>query len=326
MLIRNRPDWYIPEGDVTPEHLFRGPRPVSRRALLQGAGAVAALASLPGAALAQRRADLPDPSLGLYPFKRNEAYQVDRALTAEKDATTYNNFYEYGTDKGIWRQAQQLRLRPWEITIDGLVEQPRKVAIDDLLKAMPLEERVYRMRCVEAWSMTIPWSGFPIASFVEWAKPKPEAKYIRMETFNDPSMAPGMAMPFYPWPYVEGLTMEEARNELAFFATGAYGKPVKQMGAPIRLVAPWKYGFKGVKSIVKITFTAARPVGLWEKLQKSEYGFWANVNPDVAHPRWSQATEEVIGAGNRVPTRIWNGYGEQVAHLYKDMKGERLFM
>jgi sulfoxide reductase catalytic subunit YedY len=194
------------------------------------------------------------------------------------------------------------------------------------LKQMPLEERLYRHRCVEAWSMSVPWSGFPLKSLVDFAKPLSGAKYLQMTTFQDPKMAPGQKMFWYPWPYVEGLTMAEATNELAFLVTGMYGHPVpRQDGAPLRLATPWKYGFKSIKSIVKFSFTDQRPVGLWEKLQKSEYGFWANVNPAVPHPRWSQATERVLGMNERKPTLIWNGYGEFVAHLYDDLKSERLF-
>ena len=191
-----------------------------------------------------------------------------------------------------------------------MVEKPQEIDIDDLLKKVQLEERLYRLRCVEAWSMAIPWSGFPMAKLVELAKPLSSAKYVRMETFHDPKIAPGQRQTWYPWPYVEGLTIAEATNELAFMVTGAYGKPVpKQMGAPIRLAVPWKYGFKSVKSIVRFTFTDQRPKSYWKSLQGGEYGFWANVNPEVSHPRWSQATEEVIGTSERRPTlavqRLW---------------------
>jgi sulfoxide reductase catalytic subunit YedY len=191
---------------------------------------------------------------------------------------------------------------------------------------MPLEERLYRHRCVEAWGMAIPWSGFAMAEFVKYARPLASAKYVRMETFMDPAMAPGQRAAWYPWPYVEGLSMAEATNELTFLVTGAYGKPVaKQMGAPLRLAVPWKYGFKSIKSIVRFTFTDQRPKGLWEALQSSEYGFWANVNPEVSHPRWSQATEEVLGVGSRRPTLLYNGYGEFVADMYKGLEKERLW-
>jgi sulfoxide reductase catalytic subunit YedY len=316
-VIRKR-GWELPESEATPEHLF-----LSRRSVL--AGAAAAVAS-PGVAFAQRVTDLPDPSRDLYPVKRNEKFVLDRPLTEESVNVTYNNFYEFGTSKSISRAAQALRIRPWTVKIDGLVEKPFDIGFDDLLRKMPLEERLYRHRCVEAWGMTVPWSGFPLAKLVELAQPLSSAKYLRMETFHDANMAPGQRTPFYPWPYVEGLTMAEATNELTFMVTGAYGKPVaKSMGAPLRLAVPWKYGFKSIKSIVRFSFVADRPKGLWEALQSSEYGFWANVNPEVAHPRWSQATEEVLGTSERRPTLLFNGYGEFVADLYKGLEKERLW-
>jgi sulfoxide reductase catalytic subunit YedY len=192
---------------------------------------------------------------------------------------------------------------------------------------MTLEERLYRHRCVEAWSMTVPWTGFPLARLVDFAKPLGSAKYLRMETFNDPGMASGQSQFWYPWPYVEGLTMAEATNELAFMVTGAYGKPVaKVMGAPLRVHLPWKYGFKSIKSIVKFTFTDERPASFWQQLQSNEYGFWANVNPEVPHPRWSQAMERDIGTQKSIPTLLYNGYGEYVAAMYAGMTNEKLFM
>lgn len=319
--IRRR-GWQIPESCATPEHLF-----FDRRAFLAATGAGLTTAALmPATAKAQRVADIPDPSAGMYPMKRNEKFALDRDITPEKINTNYNNFYEYGTSKDVARAAQQLRVRPWTVKIDGMVEKAQEVGIDDLLKTMPLEERLYRHRCVEAWSMAIPWSGFPLAELVKFAKPLSSATYLRMETFNDPAMAPGQRSPLYTWPYVEGLTMAEATNELAFLVTGAYGKPVaKTQGAPLRLAVPWKYGFKSIKSIVRFTFTDQRPKGLWEVAQGSEYGFWANVNPEVPHPRWSQATEEVLGTGTRVPTKLFNGYGEYVADMYKGLDKERLW-
>jgi sulfoxide reductase catalytic subunit YedY len=321
MNVIRRRGWELPESCATPEHLF-----FDRRAFLAAAGAAAVIGS-PASAMAQRVADIPDPSASLYPARRNEKYVLDRDITPEKININYNNFYEYGVSKDVARAAQQLRIRPWTVKIDGMVEKPQEVGLDDLLKAMPLEERLYRHRCVEAWGMAIPWSGFPLAEFVKFAKPLSSATYLRMETFNDPSMAPGQRSPLYEWPYVEGLTMAEATNELAFLVTGAYGKPVaKQMGAPLRLAVPWKYGFKSIKSIVRFTFTDKRPKGLWEVAQSSEYGFWANVNPEVAHPRWSQATEEIIGTGTRRPTMLFNGYGEFVADMYKGLEKEQLWM
>lgn len=324
MWIRKRKGWEIPEHRATPEAVF-----LNRRAVLL-AGAVGG-ASLLGAGLADgsrsAAAVEDDPSAGLYPFRRNEAYTIEGDPTAEKITSEYNNFYEYGDSKRIYRAAQALKTRPWTVAIGGMVEKPVEIGIDDLIKAMPLEERLYRHRCVEAWSMTIPWSGFALKALLDYARPLSGAKYIEMETFLDPKMAPGQRQPFYPWPYVEGLTMAEAANDLAFMVTGAYGKPLlKQYGAPLRLAVPWKYGFKSVKSIRKITFTDKQPVNFWQQLQPAEYGFWANVNPDVPHPRWSQATEEVLGLGFRQPTTIWNGYGEEVAALYAGMPRDRLFM
>ncbi len=320
MNVIRRRGWEISESCATPEHLF-----FDRRAFIAATAGLAA-AALPGNALAQRAADAPDPSAGLYPLKQNPKYALDRDLTPEKINLAYNNFYEFGTSKDVVKASQQLRIRPWTVKIDGMVEKPREVAIDDLLKTMPLEERLYRHRCVEAWGMAIPWSGFAMADFVKFANPLSSAKYVKMETFMDPKMAPGQRAAWYPWPYVEGLTMAEATNELTFLVTGAYGKPVaKQMGAPLRLAVPWKYGFKSIKSIVRFTFTDQRPKGLWEALQSSEYGFWANVNPEVSHPRWSQATEEVLGVGSRRPTLLYNGYGEFVADMYKGLEKERLW-
>ena len=314
-----RKGWEIPESQATPESVF-----LNRRALLTGAGAIGAGAMLaPGAAFAQTA----DPSAHLYPAGRNETYKLDRALTPEDVTSRYNNFYEFGTTKNIMAAAQLLEIRPWTIKIDGLVEKEREIGIDDLLKAVQLEERLYRMRCVEAWSMTVPWSGFAMKQLVDLARPTSAARYIRIETFMDPKVASGQRQSWYPWPYVDGCTIEEARNDLAFMVTGAYGKPLgKQFGAPLRVHMPWKYGFKAVKSIRRISFTTDRPVSFWEKAQASEYGFWANVNPAVAHPRWSQATEEVLGEGKRVPTLMWNGYGEFVADMYTGLEREKLFM
>jgi sulfoxide reductase catalytic subunit YedY len=311
----------MPESRATPEHLF-----FNRRTFLGAAAGAAATGLAPGIALAQRITDQPDPTIDLYPGQRNAAFTLDRPITDEKINTSYNNFYEFGMSKNVAKPAQALKLRPWTVKLDGMVEKAQEIGIDDLIRKMPLEERLYRHRCVEAWSMAIPWSGFPFARLVELAKPLSSAKYVRMETFLDPSIAPGQKQTWYPWPYVEGLTMAEATNELAFLVTGAYGKPVsKVQGAPLRLAVPWKYGFKSIKSIVRFTFTDQRPKSYWEGLQAAEYGFWANVNPQVAHPRWSQATEELIGLNERRPTLLFNGYGEYVADLYKGLEKERLW-
>lgn len=316
MLIKVRRGWEIPESEATPEAAF-----LNRRALMAGG------LGLAGAALMERPAfAAADPTADLYPAKRNETYKLDRALTEEKYSGDYNNYYEFGTSKSITAAAEKLKTRPWTVKIDGLVEAPMDVAIDDLIRKMPLEERLYRLRCVEAWSMSVPWTGFPLKSLVALAKPRSEAKYIVMQTFKDASQAPGQKQFWYPWPYTEGLTMEEANNDLAFLVTGVYGKPLgNQFGAPLRLAVPWKYGFKSVKAINKITFAKERPKTFWEGLQAAEYGFWANVNPEVPHPRWSQASERVLGTDERRPTLLFNGYGVFVADLYKDLKNERLW-
>ena len=320
MLIKRMKGWELPESETTSESHY-----LNRRAMVRAMGFGVASIALPGQLMAQDKSA--DPSAGLYPARRNDRYGVPTPMTAEKLATTYNNFYEFGTDKSIWRAAQKLEVRPWTIKVGGMVEKPFEIGIDDLLAKVQLEERVYRHRCVETWSMIVPWSGFPVRSLVELCKPLGSAKFIVMKTLSRPSVMREQRDPLYPWPYTEGLAMDEAMNDLAFIATGLYGKPIhKQNGAPLRLVAPWKYGFKNVKSIVSVEFTDKKPKTFWEGLQSSEYGFWANVNPEVAHPRWSQATEKPLGSDQRIPTLLYNGYAEFVAGLYADRKAEKLFM
>ena len=315
MHIIRRKGWEMPERLATPEAAF-----LNRRTFVAALAASGAFAALRGPAFA----DDPDPSASFYPAKRNEAYKLDRDITPEKYNLNYNNFYEYSTSKHL--DASALKIRPWSVKLDGLVEKEQTVDIDTLIKAMGLEERLYRHRCVEAWSMAIPWTGFPLRKLVEYAKPMSSAAYVRFETFLDKKMAPGQRS-FMPWPYVEGLTMAEAASDLAFIATGAYGKPLaKVQGAPIRLAIPWKYGFKSIKSIVRVSFVDKRPESFWQKLGPDEYGFWANVNPDVPHPRWSQARETFLNDGQLRPTLIFNGYGDQVAALYKGLEKEPLFM
>ena len=320
MLIKENRIWDMSESLATPEGAF-----LNRRQLIQAAGlgalTIGASGILPTAAFAET-----DPTADLYPAKRNEAFTLDRDLTPEDVNLKYNNFYEFGSHKQIHTKAQALKIRPWEILIDGMVEKPITIGFDDLVRKMPLEERLYRHRCVEAWSMTIPWSGFAMKELVKLANPLSSAKFIKMETFHDPKMASGQKQAWYPWPYVECVTMEEANNDLAFMVTGAYGKPLaKQFGAPLRLALPWKYGFKSIKSIVKISFVEEMPKSFWETLSATEYGFWANVNPEYDHPRWSQATERVLHTGKRVPTLIYNGYGDQVASMYSGLKGRTAF-
>ena len=319
MLTRRSRGWEIPESEATPEALFEG-----RRAWLKAAVGGLAAASPLGIALSSPvRAATSVPG---YPAKTNGKFALDRPISAERLVESYNNFYEFGFEKSVAGAAQALKPDPWTIKIDGMVEREQTLSFDELLKKMSLEERLYRHRCVETWSMAVPWTGFPLKALVDLARPLSGAKYLRMETFTDTSVAPEEGDPLYPWPYVEGLTMAEATNDLACIATGIYGKPLpKQNGAPIRLVVPWKYGFKSAKSLVKFSFVADRPVGFWEALQSSEYGFWANVNPEVPHPRWSQARETPLGSLIPRPTLIWNGYGEFVADIYKGLEGERLF-
>ncbi len=318
MLIKRRKGWELPDSAATPEHLV-----LDRRSVLRGV-AGSAMGSMMGGlivspALAQR--------VGGFPYPRNAAFTLDRPITDEDAATTYNNFYEFGSQKSIARAAQRLKTDPWTITIDGLVEKPIEIGFADLAARMQQEERLYRHRCVEAWAMAVPWTGFTLKQLVEFARPLSGAKYVRFATFKNADMAPGQRQVWYPWPYIEGVTMAEAANDLAFLVTGVYGKPLpKQMGAPLRLALPWKYGFKSIKSIDRITFTDTRPVSFWEEVQGSEYGFWANVNPEVPHPRWSQARERMLGTGEYRPTQIFNGYGDQVAHLYRGLEGERLYL
>jgi sulfoxide reductase catalytic subunit YedY len=317
MLIRRKRGWEIPERLATPESVY-----LNRRQVLAASGFGLAAAALPSLAFAQN-----DPTADLYPAPRNSKYTIERPVTPESINTNYNNFYEFGTHKNIASAAEALPIRPWEVRIDGLVEKEQTFQIDELIRKMPLEERLYRHRCVEAWSMTVPWTGFPLADLVKLAAPLGDATYLRMETFMLPDIATGQNQIWYPWPYVEGLTIAEATNELAFLVTGAYGKPVaKSMGAPLRLHLPWKYGFKSIKSVVRFTFTDERPLSFWEQLADNEYGFWANVNPEVPHPRWSQAMERDLTTNESIPTRLFNGYAEYVAGLYTDLTDEPLYM
>jgi sulfoxide reductase catalytic subunit YedY len=313
MLIKRRKGWEIPDREATAETLVLRRRDAIAGALAVSVAAPAIMA--PNTA----RADTP-------PVPRNPKYTVDRALTPETDATTYNNYYEFSDDKDLWRAAQALHQRPWSIELAGMLPNPRTIGIDDLLKQVQLEERVYRHRCVEAWAMTVPWTGFPLSALIKLAEPLDSAKYVVFQTIQDKAM-PGLDAPYYPWPYTEGLTMAEATTDLAFMVTGMYGKPLPpQDGGPIRVALPWKYGFKSAKAIIKISFTDKRPHTFWEAIQPSEYGFWANVNPQVSHPRWSQATERLLGSDERVPTRLFNGYAEFVSSLYQNLEGEKLFM
>jgi len=323
MRIMRRRGWEIAERLATPEALAR------RRGVLAGALALTAGAAVARSALAAD--DAPAAAAGTAPpgaiGPRNDKYPPGRAVTEEKYATTYNNYYEFDESKNLWRAAQKLPQRPWSISIGGMVAKPRTIDIDDLLKEVQLEERVYRHRCVEAWAMTVPWTGFPLSQLVKLAEPLGSAKYVVFQTAQDKKAMPGLDSPFYPWPYIEGVTMDEAANDLAFISTGMYGKPLPpQDGGPIRLTLPWKYGFKSAKALAKVSFTDKRPVNFWQAIAPDEYGFWANVNPDVSHPRWSQARERLLGSDEMVPTVIYNGYGDFVASLYGGLKDEKLFM
>jgi methionine sulfoxide reductase catalytic subunit len=283
----------------------------------RGGGAPApAISALPELAVASVATPSPAP-----PLSKSDP------LTPIEDVTSYNNFYEFGLDKGDPSQnAGTLKTRPWTVAIEGEVKKPRTIDIDELLKMFPLEERIYRMRCVEAWSMVIPWLGFPLGKLIDSLEPTSRAKYVAFETLFDPKQMPGQDSSVLPWPYVEGLRLDEARHPLAILAVGLYGRTLpNQNGAPVRLVVPWKYGFKGVKSIVKIKLVEAQPPTTWNAAAPREYGFFANVNPSVAHPRWSQASERRIGELSRRQTLSYNGYAEQVASLYDGMDLSRYF-
>jgi sulfoxide reductase catalytic subunit YedY len=308
MLIKIPRGWEIPEREATPEDVY-----LNRRTLLKGMGFVG-LGGLMNEAVEAAGTE------SLYPAKRNPKYTLDRAVTPDWAATGYNNFYEFTLDKERVKDlVGSFKIDPWTVEVKGLVNKPGKYDLNDMLKRFPLEERLYRMRCVEAWSMAVPWTGFPISAFLKEVDPKPEAKFMRMVTVNRPDEMPGInRMREYPWPYFEGLTIEEAMNELALFVTGIYGKPLpKQNGAPFRLITPWKYGLKSIKSIVEIEFTKKRPPSLWNDIGGTEYGWYSNVNPKRPHPRWSQAQEKVIPSMELRPTLMYNGYEEFVGGMYK---------
>jgi sulfoxide reductase catalytic subunit YedY len=304
--------WY----DITDKELY-----MNRRRFLKTAGkfAVAGAASLLAFPfVSQSNAD--DGEVKLHGIEKSP-FSTDEELNKYKDVTSYNNFYELGLSKSDpARNAKYLKSRPWTVTIDGLVNRPSVVDVDKLIKRYQLEERIYRLRCVEAWSMVIPWVGIPLAELIKDAEPTSQAKFVHFTTLYDPKQLPGQRSGVLKWPFVEGLRMDEAMNPLAFLAVGIFGEILPgQSGAPIRLVVPWKYGFKSIKSIVRISFVSEQPPTSWSSSAPGEYGFYANVNPDVNHPRWSQKTEQKIGKLGRFPTVQFNGYGEQVAHLYTGM-------
>jgi sulfoxide reductase catalytic subunit YedY len=313
----------IKSSEITSEHLY-----LTRREFLKSMGIISGTAALLAACKGQ------DPTATLAPAgdmgaatdgtkisSNTNTDELGDPLNSFEDITNYNNYYEFTTDKqAVARLAEGYPTSPWEVTVSGLVNNPKTYSIDDLRK-FEIEERIYRLRCVEAWSMVIPWMGFPLNKLLKEVEPKAEAKYVRFETVYDPDGMPGIkSSPWYQWPYIEGLRVDEAMHDLTLMATGIYGKDLlPQNGAPFRLVVPWKYGFKSIKSIVKIDLVEEMPTSLWMAAAPNEYGFFANVNPDVDHPRWSQASERRIGEFGRRETLMFNGYQEEVAHLYANM-------
>ena len=325
--------WEIPEREATSEEAFLNRRRFMKSMGLASIGAIAGCSGQesiirstgasddPGAGSGEGSADEP---VGLYPATRNTAFsELDRPLTDETVAARFNNFWEFTNSKSsVHRLIKDFESRPWTLEVKGLVRNRKTYDIDDLVRLMPLEERLYRLRCVEAWSMAIPWTGFTMKALMDLVEPLSSARYVKMTSFLRPAQAKGQwEQPTYPWPYTEGLTIEEAANELTLLATGVYGHTLPdQHGAPIRLVVPWKYGFKSVKSIVTMEFTRQKPVTFWPSLASRDYGFFSIVNPNEPHPRWSQATERFIENDvfpqNRRPTLLYNGYGDYVAHMY----------
>jgi sulfoxide reductase catalytic subunit YedY len=330
MLIKKPDD--IPSGEITPRDAYLNRRAFMRAAVL--AGTVVATSAAyrklnrvgSGGALPQKLAIAPTTAASISTTAPSDlslakAFRVDEPQTSYEAITHYNNFYEFSTDKEeVAHVSADFAARPWTVSVEGLVGKPTKFDLDDLMKLAPIEERVYRMRCVEAWSMVIPWAGFPLAKLLERVEPLSSGKYVAFQTLLDPKRMPNQRRSVLEGPYVEGLRMDEAMHPLTLLATGLYGRELPpQDGAPIRLVVPWKYGFKGIKSIVKITLTDKQPPTTWNNYGPVEYGFYANVNPEVNHPRWSQATEQRIGEFGRRPTLMFNGYAEQVASLYAGM-------
>jgi sulfoxide reductase catalytic subunit YedY len=302
--------------EITPKSLY-----LSRRDFLKAAGIVTGSALLAACApKASEQAAGPSPEAPA-PSSSGNTDELGDPLNSFEEITNYNNFYEFSTDKqAVARLSEDFQTEPWTVEVGGLVNNPKTYGIEDLLKLFPQEERIYRLRCVEAWSMVIPWNGFPLASLLKEVEPTSDAKYIRFESIYAPDQMPGQKSPFYSWPYQEGLRLDEAMNDLAILATGLYGEMMpNQNGAPIRLVVPWKYGFKSIKSIVKIELVDYEPDTLWRNAAPGEYGFYSNVNPEVSHPRWSQGSERRIGELGRRPTLMFNGYAEQVAYLYEGM-------
>jgi sulfoxide reductase catalytic subunit YedY len=312
----------IDPSEITPEHIY-----ISRRDFMKGAGALA-LSSLVVAACGGEGVALPTSGVSNETTLPKDVAsgevlsdEFGDPLNSFEDITEFNNFYEFTTSKtAVVDLAQDFKTSPWTVQVGGLVNKPATFDLDDLEAKFPQEDRIYRLRCVEGWSMVIPWIGFPLASLLREVEPLSDAKYVRFETLYDPEQMAGQNDKRYPWPYVEGLRLDEAMHDLTILATGLYGKPLPpQSGAPIRLVVPWKYGFKSIKSIVKIDLVSEQPTSTWMAVAPQEYGFYANVNPDVPHPRWSQATERRLGEAGRRPTLLFNGYEEEVADLYEGL-------
>lgn len=307
--IHTRPEWAIAERDATPESQY-----LDRRRLLQNMAAGAVAAGVGGLAL-------PQSGFAQAPLAARRTMALNDAITKYDSATHYNNYYEFGTDKeDPARNAHSLHTRPWTVKIGGLVKKPMTLDIDKLTRLFPLEERVYRFRCVETWAMVIPWVGFPLAKLIDMVQPQSGAQYIAFRTLDDSRQMPGVREPVLQWPYREGLRMDEARHPLAMLVLGMYDKVLpNQNGAPLRLIVPWKYGYKSIKSIVSLDFVSSQPQTSWNLSAPNEYGFYSNVNPDVDHPRWSQARERRLGEWLQRRTLPFNGYGNEVAALYKNM-------
>jgi sulfoxide reductase catalytic subunit YedY len=303
----------VKSSEITPYSKY-----LSRREFMKAAGILSGAALLAACAPGPIEASVPTVEAVDVPPKFDE---LGDPANSYSDITNYNNYYEFTTDKGgVASLSQSLKTNPWTVEVYGLVNKPKTYGIEDLLKNFTQEERIYRLRCVEAWSMVIPWTGFTLASLLREVEPTSSARYLRFETVHRPEEMPGLRSPFYTWPYQEGLRLDEAMNDLTILATGLYGMPVpNQNGAPIRLVVPWKYGFKSIKAITKIELVAEQPSTLWNNASPNEYGFYSNVNPERSHPRWSQATERRIGEFSRRETLMFNGYAEQVAYLYDGM-------
>ena len=314
----------LKESDVTPKELF-----LKRREFIAAAGVTAAAVATNGLGVFgdDDSVAAQNPNAQKLTNLKKSPFSTDEKLNSYRDVTTYNNFYEFGTDKADpGKYAGTLKPRPWSVVVEGQCGKPGTYNIEDIMKWAPLEERIYRMRCVEAWSMVIPWAGFPLGDFIKRMEPTSKAKYVAFETLHDPKQMPGQNRGYLQWPYVEGLRLDEAMHPLTLLAVGLYGEVLpNQNGAPLRLVVPWKYGFKGIKSIVRISLTREEPPTTWNLAAPGEYGFYANVNPAVSHPRWSQATERRIGELRRRPTLPFNGYADQVAHLYAGMDLRRHF-